>query len=88
VLGTIRVSRLGDDKEKKFYAAGSADPKVVYTLRDYMFDRIDRKRADFLELPQPSVSAAPGGDSPADVEKEVPLPGGADDDTGADSDED
>lgn len=60
-LGTIRISRVGEGKDTRIYASSSGSD-TVYVLQDYLFQRIDKRRADFLDLPEPSPTAAQAGD--------------------------
>ncbi|HZR80661.1 MAG TPA: DUF4340 domain-containing protein [Candidatus Binatia bacterium] len=77
-LGTILAAQRGTGQEKKLYVA-AAGGKTVYTLNDYVFQRIDKRRADFLETapgtPAPGASPAAAGAT-------------ADDDDGGDLDAD
>jgi len=77
-LGAIRVSVVGEGADKKIYAAADG-AQTVYLLQEFVFQRVDRKRADFLTIPTPTPvagsSAAPpeGGtdDEPASPDEEA-----------------
>lgn len=56
-IGTIRAVQRGTGAEKKLFATADGS-KTVYTLGDYVFQRIDKRRADFLETPPPSPAPA------------------------------
>jgi hypothetical protein len=72
-LGTIRVNSVGEGGDKKIYAAADGS-QTVYLLQDFVFQRVDKKRGDFLMLPTPTpaVGASPaagaaGTDADGDV---------------------
>src|SRR5262249_28538142 len=81
-LGRIVATQGGQGKEKKLYAAAEGSP-VVSTVRDYAYERIDKKHDDFLDTatPIPNAGATPaanaaasGAPPPAEIEKQIPLP--------------
>jgi Domain of unknown function (DUF4340) len=61
-LGTILAAQRGTGAEKKIFAA-AAGAKTIYTLNDYVFQRIDKRRADFVEpvVATPRAEATPAG---------------------------
>lgn len=72
-LGTIRVSIVGEGGDKKIYAAADGS-KTVYLLQDFVFQRVDKKRGDFLMLPTPTpaVGASPAAGAAADADADEP----------------
>ena len=77
-LGTLIGARgpepVGDPNAKAFVAAVGSG--IVYVVKPFVYDRIDKKRADFREKPRPtavpgaspSPGAAPGIAPGADAE--------------------
>jgi hypothetical protein len=70
-LGTIRIAVVGEGGDKRVYAAADGSQNV-YLLQDYVLQRVDKKRADFLNVPTPTPATAPtaagepaGGAAPA-----------------------
>lgn len=65
-LGTIRVSIVGEGGDKRIYAAADGS-QTVYLLQDFVFQRVDKKRGDFLMLPTPTpaVGASPAAGAAA-----------------------
>lgn len=61
-LGTIRVSVVGEGADKKIYAAADGS-QTVYLLQEFVFQRVDKRRGDFLTLPTPTPAA--GTEAPA-----------------------
>lgn len=55
-LGTIRVNVVGEGADKKIYAAADGS-QTVFLLQDFVFQRVDKKRSDFLMLPTPTPAA-------------------------------
>lgn len=60
-IGVVRVKVLGEGAEKKIYATADGS-QTVYLLQDYVFQRVDKKRGDFLLIPTPTpaAGASPG----------------------------
>ncbi|MCC6765422.1 MAG: DUF4340 domain-containing protein [Deltaproteobacteria bacterium] len=60
-LGTLVGARgpepAGDPNAKAFVA--SVGSGLVYVVKPYVYDRIDKKRADFRDAPKPSPGASP-----------------------------
>ncbi|MBY0276707.1 DUF4340 domain-containing protein [Candidatus Binatia bacterium] len=75
-LGTIRVNVVGEGADKKIYAAADGS-QTVYLLQDFVFQRVDKKRSDFLLVPTPTPAAgatagtAAGADGDDDPEQPV-----------------
>jgi hypothetical protein len=59
-LGTIAIAIRGEGADKRIYAAADGS-KTVYLLQDYVFQRVDKKRPDFLAQPTPVPGASPDG---------------------------
>jgi hypothetical protein len=79
-LGTIRVNVVGEGADKKIYAAADGS-QTVYLLQDFVFQRVDKKRSDFLVVPTatPAAGASPAaGGSAADDDAEDAPDDGAD----------
>jgi len=61
-LGTLIGARgpepAGDPNAKAFVSAVGSG--IVYVVKPFVYDRIDKKRADFRDGPKPSPGAAPG----------------------------
>lgn len=74
-LGTIRVARRGTGAQEKLYAASGAAP-TVYTLAQYAFQRVDKRRSDFLEASPAATSGA--ADEPDEEELDEEEPGSED----------
>jgi len=51
-LGTMRIAIRGEGADKRIYAAADGS-QTVYLLQDYLLQRVDKKRQDFLLLPTP-----------------------------------
>lgn len=73
-LGAIAVSVQGEGADKRIYAAADGS-QTVYLLQDYVFQRVDKQRNDFLTLPTPTPAASPAATSgdAADGEGEDPA---------------
>lgn len=92
-LGTLIGARgpepAGDPNAKAFVSAVGSG--IVYVVKPFVYDRIDKKRADFRDAPKPSPGAnvAP---SPAAAAAPAPvvggMPAGADADAGGDGGDD
>ena len=79
-LGTIRVNVVGEGADKKIYAAADGS-QTVYLLQDFVFQRVDKKRSDFLGVPTatPAAGASPaGGDGAAAAEDQAEADEAAD----------
>lgn len=79
-LGTIRVNVVGEGADKKIYAAADGS-QTVYLLQDFVFQRVDKKRSDFLVLPTPTAAAGAspaGADGAAEAEDEAEADEAAD----------
>jgi hypothetical protein len=63
-LGTIRVSVVGEGADKKIYAAADGS-QTVYLLQEFVFQRVDKRRGDFLTLPTTTPAAGENADAPA-----------------------
>ncbi|GIW41194.1 MAG: hypothetical protein KatS3mg076_1771 [Candidatus Binatia bacterium] len=59
-VGTILVGKRSRD-DKTEYTASAAGSGVVYLIRDYVFDRLDKKPEDFVEAPEEPGEKAAGG---------------------------
>ncbi|MEW6268553.1 MAG: DUF4340 domain-containing protein [Thermodesulfobacteriota bacterium] len=76
-IGTIRIARAGEGESKTLYAAADGSP-TVYVLQDYVFQRVDKKRADFVEA-APAPGASPGaadeagGEEPEEIDLDVDV---------------
>jgi hypothetical protein len=61
ILGTLVGARgpepAGDPNAKAFVSAVGSG--IVYTVKPFVYDRIDKKRADFRDAPKPSPGASP-----------------------------
>ncbi len=57
-LGVLRVSSVGEGADKKVYATADGS-ETVYLLQDYTLQRVDKRRADFLDAPTPTPTASP-----------------------------
>ncbi len=61
VLGTLVGARgpepAGDPNAKAFVSAVGSG--IVYTVKPFVYDRIDKKRTDFRDAPKPSPTASP-----------------------------
>jgi len=68
-LGTIRVAVRGEGADRRIYAAADGS-ETVYLLQDYVFQRVDKQRSDFLLAPAPDTAeaGAPADDEPVDDE--------------------
>ncbi len=70
-LGTLIGARgpepAGDPNAKAFVSAVGSG--IVYVVKPFVYDRIDKKRTDFRDAPKPSpgVKATPGGGAGADI---------------------
>jgi hypothetical protein len=63
-LGTLMTAQRGTGAEKKIFAA-AAGSKTIYTMNEYVFQRVDKRRSDFIESPggaTPVPGAAAGED--------------------------
>jgi hypothetical protein len=83
--GTIRLAQVGTGADKKIYVAADGSP-IVYTLNDYVFQRVDKHRSDFIDTPRPSPSAA--ASAPAAGAVAAPAAVAAPSDDAADDDSD
>jgi hypothetical protein len=61
-LGTIRIAVVGEGAEKRILANADGS-QTVYLLQDYVFQRVDKKRGDFLNVPTPTPAAAKSPDA-------------------------
>ncbi|HYC23027.1 MAG TPA: DUF4340 domain-containing protein [Candidatus Bathyarchaeia archaeon] len=93
-LGRVLTASVGEGKDKKLYATAEGSP-VIYSLRDYVYERVDKKHDDFVEQPTPAPAGSPAAGAAAvsaatpaqgeELEKEIPLPpSGAEEDQGGD----
>jgi hypothetical protein len=57
-VGTIRIARAGEGASKTLYATAEGTD-TVYVVQDYVFQRIDKKRDDFVEA-APAPTGSPG----------------------------
>ncbi|MCC6847722.1 MAG: DUF4340 domain-containing protein [Deltaproteobacteria bacterium] len=77
-LGTLVGARgpepAGDPNAKAFVSAVGSG--IVYVVKPFVYDRIDKKRADFRDAPKPSPGASPAARGDASA----PVPGAALDD--------
>lgn len=76
-LGTIRFAVTGEGADKRIFAAADGS-QTVYLLQDYVFQRADKRRADFIAAPKPP------GEEPAGA---VPGESGDDGDAGDEADD-
>jgi hypothetical protein len=67
VLGTFIGARgpepVGDPNAKAFVSAVGSG--IVYLVKPFVYDRIDKKRADFRDAPKPSPGASPAAGAAA-----------------------
>ena len=67
-LGSVVAGGKGEGEDRRFYAmrgGGGGGTRTVLTLRDWIFDRINKKRADFLAPPPAEAKAEEAGEQPA-----------------------
>lgn len=57
-VGTIRIAIVGEGADKRIYAAADGS-QSVYLLQDYVLQRVDKKRAELLNVPTPTPATAP-----------------------------
>lgn len=62
-LGTIRIAVRGEGAEKRVHAAADG-AQTVYLLQDYVLQRVDKKRSDFLAAPTPPAGLESDADEP------------------------
>jgi hypothetical protein len=74
LIGARGPQPAGDPNAIAYVAAGSRD--VVYSVKPFVFDRIDKKRADFRELPKVASPAAPGVTPAVGAGSPPPIMGG------------
>jgi len=70
-LGSIRIAVRGEGAEKRIHAAADG-AQTVYLLQDYVFQRVDKKRADFLAAPAPPAGQQPITDEPSEEDGDDP----------------
>ena len=63
LIGARGPEPAGDPNAKAFVAA--AGSSIVYSVKPFVYDRIDKKRADFRDAPKPSPDAGIGAGSAA-----------------------
>lgn len=65
-LGTLIGARgpepVGDPNAKAFVSAAGSG--IVYVVKPFVYDRIDKKRTDFRDAPKPAPGASPAGGAP------------------------
>jgi len=71
-VGTIRIAIVGEGGDKRIYAAADGSQNV-YLLQDYVLQRVDKKRADLLNVPTPTPASSPGAGAKAAAEA-APAP--------------
>lgn len=63
-LGTMRIAERGEGADKRIYAAADGS-QTVYLLQDYVLQRVDKQRSDFLAAPAPPAAGGTGEAPPA-----------------------
>ena len=56
-IGTVRLASYSPEEDTEEYAATRDGDPTVFHVREYVFKRVDKSRADFVSEPTPTVSA-------------------------------
>jgi hypothetical protein len=71
-LATVLAGQKGEGTERKTYAMAEGG-QTVFGLRDYVFDRLNKKPADFWEKPVEKKEAAPASQPVTPTPEEKPA---------------